>query len=215
MNTPSKNKNRKMRRFISLSIMGAIAATSTALLVTTLLKTSIKNPTERPQQSTVTTPPTQTAPKPEPQTAPVQKQTVKVYWLSGSDRNAELVPVPLEIQTKSDEKAESLQKALETLLSSSTPEGYVTTIPQGTKLLSIKVKKDGVHLNLSQEFTSGGGSSDMSHRLAQILYTATSISADTPVWLNVDGTPLEALGGEGLVLNQPITRKYFEENFPL
>jgi len=214
MNTPSKNKNRKMRRFISLSIMGAIAATSTALLVTTLLKTPIKDPVRVGEQSTVTAPPA-TAPQPEPQTAPVQKQTVKVYWLSGSDKNAQLVAAPLEIQTKSDEKAESLQKALETLLSGSTPEGYVTTIPQGTKLLSIKVKKDGVHLNLSQEFTSGGGSSDMSHRLAQILYTATSISADTPVWLNVDGTPLEALGGEGLVLNQPITRKYFEENFTL
>lgn len=215
MNTRPKTKNRKMRRFISLSIMGAIAATSTALVVTTLLKTPIKNPTGGAQQSTVTPPPTQTAPEVAPQNPQSLTKTVQVYWLSGSDENAKLVAAPLEIQTKSDAKVESLEKAIETLLSGATPSGYVTTIPKGTKLLSIKVQKNGVHLNLSKEFTSGGGSSDMSHRLAQILYTATSISAETPVWINVDGKPLETLGGEGLVLAQPITRKYFDENFPL
>jgi spore germination protein GerM len=70
-------------------------------------------------------------------------------------------------------------------------------------------------VDLSQEFTAGGGSASMTGRVAQILYTATSINPNTNVWIDVEGKRLEVLGGEGLVLDQPLTRQNFEKNFDL
>lgn len=218
MTTPSTNKNKKMRRLISLSVMAAVSATASAWIVSSLFNTPIKDPVGSNNQPNLTTTAPQTTPKPEPQQsaqAPVKAEKVQIYWVTSKEVDAKLVPASIEIQTKSTSKTETLAKAFEVLLAGPKQSAHVTTIPEGTKLISLKVTKDGVHVNLSEEFTSGGGSSDMSHRLAQVLYTATSIGSDTPVWLSVDGKPLESLGGEGLMLAQPMTRKEFNDNFAL
>jgi len=54
----------------------------------------------------------------------------------------------------------------------------------------------------------------MSSRVAQVLYTATSLQPNAKVWIDIEGKPLEVLGGEGLLLEQPLTGK-LRENFTL
>ncbi|HEY9771648.1 MAG TPA: GerMN domain-containing protein [Coleofasciculaceae cyanobacterium] len=149
---------------------------------------------------------------PEPIT---EQKVVEICWLDPTDNSIKLVSNTMTFQ-KSIKSEQILETALETLLARPPQDSaYTTAIPQGTKLISVNKDQKGIHLNLSQEFTSGGGSAAMTSRLAQVIYTTTSSEPKTPVWINVEGQPLETLGQEGLIVNQPMTRQDFKNNFTL
>jgi spore germination protein GerM len=148
-----------------------------------------------------------------PQSNLIQSQA-KVYWLSPKADNLDFVATSVSVQ-KSANKDQVLQTALEQLLSQTPNAPATTAIPTGTQLLSLKVNSQGVYLNLSAAFTQGGGSESMAGRLGQVLYTASSLDPNMPVWISVEGKPLETLGGEGLMIDQPITRQWFKENFEM
>jgi spore germination protein GerM len=144
--------------------------------------------------------------------APVQ-QTAQIYWLKDTGTHLEVVPTTLPVATNNPSAV--LEVAFANLLAGPTDATFSSTIPQGTKLRSVKIQNDGIHVDLSEEFTTGGGSASMMGRVAQVLYTATTLQPNAKVWLDVEGKPLDVLGGEGLELEQPMTRKSFKENFTL
>jgi len=150
-------------------------------------------------------------PTPEPTVA---FQTVQVYWLKddGSSFDMELVGSP--IQLKSD-LGEPLEVAFHRLLAGPGDRNFTTTIPAGTRLRSVQIKSNGVHVDLSREFATGGGTASMSGRLGQIIYTATTLEPDAQVWLYVEGKPLEYLGGGGLEVEGPLTRQRFQKELAL
>lgn len=150
-----------------------------------------------------------TAPQP-PQPSPAAAQTVQVYWLKSTGNKIELVAQPVAVASQQPDRV--LTVALEKLLSGAS-DANITTIPQGTTLRSIKIEPDGIHVDLSSAFKSGGGSTSMTGRVGQILYTATTIDPNAKVWISVNGEPLRTLGGEGLEIDQPMTREGFEQNF--
>jgi len=173
------------------------------------------SPPRSPNIETVNPSPIPEKPKvvQKPQTTIVQSQA-KTYWLSTKSDNLAFVATSVSVQ-KSANKDQVLQTALEQLLSQTPNIPASTAIPSGTQLLSLKVNSQGVYLNLSATFTEGGGSESMAGRLGQILYTASSLDPNMPVWISVEGKPLETLGGEGLMIDQPITRQWFKENFEM
>ena len=148
-----------------------------------------------------------------PQSSLIQSQA-KTYWLSANSDKLDFVTNAVSVQ-KSANKDQVLQTALEQLLNQTPNPPASTAIPSGTQLLSLKMSSKGVYLNLSDAFTQGGGSESMMGRLGQILYTASSVDPNMPVWISVEGKLLETLGGEGLMLEQPITRQWFKENFEM
>lgn len=145
---------------------------------------------------------------------PLTEEKVQVYWLNTVNNKIEVVPSSITLEN-ADKPSEILEGAFKTLLTGPADPAFTTTIPQGTKLRNVSLEADGVHVDLSQEFTNGGGSSSMTGRLAQVLYTASSLDPAAKVWISVEGEPLEVLGGEGLELEQPMTRENFDENFAL
>ena len=148
-----------------------------------------------------------------PQSSLIQSEA-KTYWLSANSDKLDFVTNAVSVQ-KSANKDQVLQTALEQLLSQTPNPPASTAIQSGTQLLSLKMSSKGVYLNLSDAFTQGGGSESMMGRLGQILYTASSVDPNMPVWISVEGKLLETLGGEGLMLEQPITRQWFKENFEM
>jgi spore germination protein GerM len=148
-----------------------------------------------------------------PQSNLIQSEA-KTYWLSANSDKLDFVTNAVSVQ-KSANKSQVLQTALEQLLNQTPNPPASTAIPTGTQLLSLKINTKGVYLNLSAAFIEGGGSESMAGRLGQILYTASSLDPNMPVWISVEGKPLETLGGEGLMLEQPITRQWFTENFEM
>ena len=152
-----------------------------------------------------------------PQPKPLQQtpaQTVQVYWVKEASGKFEGVPTKVAVK-QADKPDATLQAAFNSLLAGPKDASVSSEIPKGTKLRSLSVKNDGVYVDLSAEFTSGGGSNSMTGRLGQVIYTATSLKPNTKVWISVEGKPLELLGGEGLEVAQPSTRQSFDKNFPL
>lgn len=142
-----------------------------------------------------------------------QERVVQICWLNPTGDKIELVSNSMTFN-KSVKPERVLQAAVETLLAQPPEDAkYTTAIPPGTKLLSLSTDETGIHLDLSQEFISGGGSASMSSRLAQIIYTVSTSSDSKPIWINVEGEPLENLGEEGIMVNQPITKEKFNQNF--
>jgi spore germination protein GerM len=54
----------------------------------------------------------------------------------------------------------------------------------------------------------------MQMRVAQLVYTATGVAGVDAVRIALDGELVEAIGGEGLVVDHPLTRDEFAQFAP-
>jgi spore germination protein GerM len=167
-------------------------------------------PRDTPVNIEVTQDPTVTPPT---DLTPVE-QTVQIYLIQDTGTEFELASVPVAVQAVNQPNA-VLKAAFDRLVTQPNDAAAFSEIPPGTQVLNVDVKDNGVYVNLSPEFTSGGGSSSMTARLGQVVYTATTLDPTASVWISVEGQPLEVLGGEGLEIPLPITRTLFESEFPL
>ena len=140
----------------------------------------------------------------------------QVYWLKSNQNKLTLVAKSLPSDSSGSTPQQILTIAVQNLLSAKPSGDLSSTIPKGTKLLSLQVRADGVHVDLSPEFRSGGGSTSMIYRVAQVIYTSTSLDPNQKVFISVGGQPIDnnhPLGGEGLILQQPTTRARFAADF--
>ncbi|XGV97935.1 MAG: GerMN domain-containing protein [Leptolyngbya sp. BL-A-14] len=152
------------------------------------------------------------APPISPQQAVLQPQ---IYGLKVDGQQMRLVPKRVALNAAvSPEQA--LTEGLINLLSQPKTGAWDSAIPSGTRLLNLNVTSQGIYINLSHEFSQGGGSSTMIYRVAQILYTATSLDPTAKVYLLMEGQPLDEnhpFSGEGLLLRYPLTRQQFVQDF--
>ncbi|TAE53822.1 MAG: spore germination protein [Nostocales cyanobacterium] len=206
MNEQQRTTNRNLSSGVIAAVSAAVVAVSGG--VAWFTSQTPKNPVTPGNTSQTIKQPQQPL-----STQPGNEQTTSIYWLKPTENSFKLVAQPLQIAAAQPQ--EILETAFKTLLAGPTEGTNSTTIPQTTKLLSLKVENDQVHVNLSNDFTSGGGSASMVGRVGQIVYTATALNPDAKVYIEVDGKPLEVLGGEGVEVQQPLTRESFNANYPL
>ncbi|MEO0803577.1 MAG: GerMN domain-containing protein [Cyanobacteria bacterium J06642_2] len=141
-----------------------------------------------------------------------------IYWLKTVGMNIALAPMPLEI-SPTETAEDALTTAMTMLLEGpihSTDDRAMAAIPLGTELLDLQVRSGGIYVDLSSEFAGGGGSTSMVYRVAQVLYTATSLDPDADFYLSVEGQQISEnvpLGGEGLLLDRPLHRDSFARDY--
>ncbi|WP_328437225.1 GerMN domain-containing protein [Streptomyces sp. NBC_00444] len=167
-----------------------------------------------PGRDATTTPGTPgTTDTPAPPTTPgggPRQVRASVYFLHGE----KVAPVPRTVTTPT-----TTSSALRALLAGPSRyergHGRTTAIPSGTTLNSVVVNRHVATVDLSGRYDDGGGSLSMRARLAQVVFTATRFPAIEKVRFELDGKPVTAFGGEGIVLNRPVDRADFEDLVPL
>ena len=129
-------------------------------------------------------------------------------------RDGTIAPVRREIAAS----AEPEQAALAALLEGPTVDeamgDLATAIPAGTKLLDLSIDDGIATVDLDGTFDDGGGSASMQGRVAQVVATLTRFPSVMKVAFRLDGEPVEAIGGEGVVVDPPIGRLEIEDQTP-
>jgi spore germination protein GerM len=197
------------------------AALKRSVLVTTFIAVSVWGGSLllAPEKRTPVTVTTSTTTPTKPIASTSQQGKPQVYWLRSNRHKLTLVAKSLPSNTDNSSSSQQvLTTAMQKLLAAQPGEDLSSTIPKGTKLRSLEVRADGVHVDLSREFRLGGGSTSIIYRVAQVIYTASSLDSHAKIFVSVEGQPIDEkhpLGGEGLILRQPTTRDRFNEDFSI
>jgi spore germination protein GerM len=129
---------------------------------------------------------------------------VKAYFFKGEKLMAVERPLKAGEAPLSKAVAELLSGPSET----EKAQGISTQIPAGTKALNILIKDEIAIVNFNRKLENyGGGSARLEGMIAQIVYTATEVPGIKKVWIWMEGEKELVLGGEGLVLDKPLSRR--------
>ena len=89
-------------------------------------------------------------------------------------------------------------------------KGYTSEIPQGTKVLSVRESANSIMIDLSSNFESGGGAESTYTRIEQVIKTANA-NTSIPTYLYINGKQANVIGGEGIMIKQPLSERSFDE----
>ncbi len=204
-----------MRRFLHITL--ALALLFALTLVPGCGGGGSSEPTEPTSSAEPTTPvePTSSVEPTAPPEPKVETKSLILYFTRGEKVGAAGRTMVLPVETETVALAEL---AMQQLLEGPTPEetefGLLTQIPEGTVLNSVEVTAGVAIVDLSPTFESGGGSLSMLLRVAQVVHTLTQFSDIQGVSFELDGQPVTAIGGEGVLVDPPVSRVDFEAQAP-
>lgn len=89
-------------------------------------------------------------------------------------------------------------------------KGYLSLIPDGTRLNTVKVVSQTARLDFSEEFSFNPlGYEGFNAQLKQLVYTATEFSQVDQVLFTIEGEIREYINGEGIFTGEPLSRDSF------
>ncbi len=166
--------------------------------------------TEEQQEINAGTPP-EAVQEPEPAAVP-PSTTAKLYFVSiGNDGT-----VSRQESIRTLQKTDSpLTTAIMALLTGpnleETGHGYMSLIPEGTRLLSAKVSNKTATLNFSEDFEFNRyGVEGYIGQLMQVVYTATAFPTVDNVQFLVEGQKKDYIGSEGVWIGSPLSQSSFK-----
>lgn len=140
---------------------------------------------------------------------PEQKE-VKNIKIFISDSNGKL----RSVNRKCDSENSCFEFAIKELVSAPSKweksKGFTSDIPQGTKVLSVREGSGNVIIDLSSAFETGGGTESTYRRIEQVIKTANA-NTKLPVYLYINGKQANVIGGEGIMIKQPLNERSLDE----
>lgn len=143
----------------------------------------------------------------ETQAAPTE---LRVYFV----REERVAAARREVEGTRAVGAAALRALLEGPTADERAAGLVTAVPAGTTLRGLSIADGVATVDLSRAFNEGGGSASMQLRVAQVVYTLTHFATVERVRFRVEGEVVNAIGGEGVIVDPPVDRADFEAQTP-
>jgi hypothetical protein len=153
---------------------------------------------------------TATAPTTTPTETDAAMSSVAVYLL----RDGKVSPVRRTIESTPAVARAALTELLEGPTTEERAAGLSSAIPSGTTLRDVSLADGVATVDLDGTFDDGGGSASMLGRVAQVVATLTRFPTIERVAFRIDGKRVEAIGGEGVVVDPPVGRRAIEEQTP-
>ena len=158
--------------------------------------------------------PTVSVPQEEEQKAEPKKEKVYVnVFFIGQNANKEEVYKAVNREYDESIDGSKIKFAINALImgpkSEEKAKGVYTEIPATTRVVSINETPAEVIINLNSAFEQGGGTESLYKRLYQLIKTAKR-NTTKPVYLYIGGTKAEVIGGEGIMITQPLNDNSLE-----
>ncbi len=134
---------------------------------------------------------------------PIEKTFIPIYFTNAKDGSIK------EVLRELPEHEQTLSFAIYELLKGPNEEeiksGISSELPKSTKLLKIQDQGSIIIVDLSNEFQYGGGTESQYTRLEQLIKTILAQKPQKPVYLYINGSKAEVIGGEGIIITQPLS----------
>lgn len=147
----------------------------------------------------------------------VQKKTEDTYitvFFIGKNENGEELYRAVKRKYNKTENGQQLSFAVSRLIEGPNQiereKGIYSEIPSGTKVISVVETDKKAIVNLTSAFDQGGGTDGLYKRLYQLVKTVNK-NTKLPVYLYIDNKQADVIGGEGLMINQPLNERVFNE----
>lgn len=125
-----------------------------------------------------------------------------IYLIRSEPTSFTLEPVVRRL--RADDPEEFARAAVRALAEGPTAaeaaDGLSSAVPEDTRASSVRLEDGRLRVDLGTAFDAGGGTASMRGRLEQVRWTLTRPTGVTELALYMDGSPLEVLGGEGLMV---------------
>ena len=142
-----------------------------------------------------------------------EKYEVDVYFLALDSDDNGIYKKVVRTSSDGDKKLDFAIKELlkgPNLIEKST--GAYSEIPQNTKLLGIKHSANKIVIDLSSDFQYGGGTDSLYSRIKQLIKTIlANNTSNKPVYLYLDGQQADVVGGEGIMIKQPLMENSLDD----
>ncbi|MBO5447456.1 GerMN domain-containing protein [bacterium] len=137
----------------------------------------------------------------------VEKEYVNVYFIGKNEHNEEVYKA-VKREYNKDVDGSKIRFAVNALVRGPKPDekqrGVYTEVPMDAKVINITEQSDKIIVNLNSAFVTGGGTESLYKRLYQLIKTA-KLNSNLPVYLYIDGQRADVVGGEGIMLSQPLS----------
>ncbi len=135
------------------------------------------------------------------------KEYVNIFFIGRNENNEEVYKAVKRVYNP-EVDGSKIRFAIYSLINGPKTDeirkGVYSEIPSESQIINIKEQPNQIIVNLNSSFVNGGGADSLYKRLYQLIKTVKH-NTNTPVYLYIDGQRADVIGGEGIMLTQPLS----------